>query len=437
MNIKKNHLIILFLSFLALDPLASISDSIIWTEQSKGGGTLWGVHFIDSLQGFAFGDGGTMYKTVNGGMNWINNRLSSSDTIYGMHFVNCSTGFLCTGSGRIYKTTDTARTWTQNYFRTGWLSGISFWNKDTGWAVGSSKRIPYSIYNAVVYSTKNGGVSWDSSAISGPYSLKSVQSLNGKAVYVCGFNYLAISQNSGASWNTATSYTGISDPQFQNSNGYINIAAFVSPTNGLAVGRYGHIMRTQNGGASWSSARINDFTWLQDVKYIDSLRAVVVGERGVVFSSTDGGTTWSKRYPRHTSSTNAPWFRALYTINSANMWMVGDSGIIMKGRFFSHTTAAELNTKKNNTDALNILSAYSVSQNDVCVKYHTNASSKLILVIYDVSGRTVFNKSINTQTAGSGYIGLKPKKKLSTGTYYLRMISEKKIIATKRFIVIK
>ncbi len=418
--------------------VASVSDSIIWVQQNKGTRTLWGVHFVDTLNGYAYGNGGIIYKTGNGGSSWSISTFVSSDTIYGMHFVNCSTGYLCTGSGRIYKTSDTARTWIQNYYRSGWLTGIYFWNRDTGWAVGAARRLPYSTYGAVIYRTRNGGNSWDSTAVTGPYALRTVHTLDGINLYSCGYNYLVKSGSSGSTWNGAVSFMGIADAQFQGSNGYVNNAAFVSATNGLAVGRYGHIIRTDNGGVSWGSARINDYSWLEDVKYADSVRAVVVGERGVVLSTADGGISWTKRFPRHSSSLNGPWYRAICVVDPNNMWMVGDSGLIMKGRFYNPPTVAF-----GSTTFLKIGSNYSqlkavyLGNRSIMLSYVAKPVSSLQFSISNLLGqRITLLQNVYTTESGNGSLTI-PFNTNSSGVFVVKMESSGGVVCSARLIIIQ
>lgn len=79
--------------------------------------------------------------------------------------------------------------------------------------------------------------------------------------------------------------------------------AFFDPEIGIACGEYGTILRTSDGGRSWSltdsgvSCRLNDVLWLT------ARRAVIVGgsydpitqiNRGVVLQTADGGATWQR-----------------------------------------------------------------------------------------------------------------------------------------------
>ena len=65
------------------------------------------IKFINDVIGFAGGGGNRLFKTVNGGLNWIRQRTdpNSNSTILSIDFITDSIGWYCCGSGKIYKTT--------------------------------------------------------------------------------------------------------------------------------------------------------------------------------------------------------------------------------------------------------------------------------------------------------------------------------------------
>jgi hypothetical protein len=150
---------------------------------------------------------------------------------------------------------------------------------------------------------------------------------------VSGFNYFLRSRDGGTSFPLPVYFPGVADSQFRNSTGYVNTLDFATPAIGVGVGRYGHIIRTEDSGASWRSIVTNNFIWYEDIRFADPARGVIAGERGAVRSTADSGKTWTLRYPRHLSTLNAPWFRALSAGDADHLWMVGDSALILKGRF--------------------------------------------------------------------------------------------------------
>ena len=127
-----------------------------WNSQFSANGYDMNVlYFINSLTGYAGGGNyqgvGKIFKTTNGGMNWIG-QASLSHEIFAIKFINNNTGWAAGGDsyGNIFKTTNSGLNWTeQNLPSSTAINSIEFINENTGWA-GSS---------ALIY-TSNGGTNW-------------------------------------------------------------------------------------------------------------------------------------------------------------------------------------------------------------------------------------------------------------------------------------
>src|SRR5581483_3777188 len=77
-------------------------------------------------------------------------------------------------------------------------------------------------------------------------------------------------------------------PQGNNLRG----ASFVDANTGTVVGEYGTIVRTTDGGNSWT-IQANDTTQtLWDVSFTDVSHGTAVGEGGTIVTTTDGGANW-------------------------------------------------------------------------------------------------------------------------------------------------
>ena len=73
----------------------------------------------------------------------------------------------------------------------------------------------------------------------------------------------------------------------------LNCVSFITPVVGWAVGNDGTILKTTNGGTSWTSQSIETSVPLYSVSFTDSDNGTVVGDVGTILRTTDGGTTWS------------------------------------------------------------------------------------------------------------------------------------------------
>ena len=77
-------------------------------------------------------------------------------------------------------------------------------------------------------------------------------------------------------------------PQGNNLRG----ASFVDANTGTVVGEYGTIVRTTDGGSSWTIQASGTTQTLWDVSFIDVNNGTAVGEGGTILGTTDGGNNW-------------------------------------------------------------------------------------------------------------------------------------------------
>ena len=61
---------------------------------------------------------------------------------------------------------------------------------------------------------------------------------------------------------------------------------------GWAVGDFGTIIHTRDGGKTWMSQGSGEDRIYNDVCFIDRQLGWVAGEYGLLYHTTDGGTTW-------------------------------------------------------------------------------------------------------------------------------------------------
>jgi len=64
----------------------------------------------------------------------------------------------------------------------------------------------------------------------------------------------------------------------------------------VAVGERGHILMSEDGGASWRQVEVPTRTMLTAVSFIDSQVGIAVGHDSVILRTTDGGDTWEIVY---------------------------------------------------------------------------------------------------------------------------------------------
>lgn len=79
--------------------------------------------------------------------------------------------------------------------------------------------------------------------------------------------------------------------------------AFVDATTGWAVGGAGQILKTEDGGATWSAQVSHVTDRLTQVRFASATVGWVAGDNGALLRTSDAGVTWT----RQTSGMGQPW----------------------------------------------------------------------------------------------------------------------------------
>jgi photosystem II stability/assembly factor-like uncharacterized protein len=225
-----------------------------WISQNTGL-TVWrylnSISFINENEGWIVGDEGTLLKTTDGGLTWIQYPFSLSENLSQVYFSSRDTGWVTVdpypfpSSGKIFRTTNGGNSWVrQNNFTVNGLLSLFFLDKNTGWIGGR---------NGTLIKTTDGGENW----------IKILEyEFDGYDLYDLHF----VSANVGCAVGT---YTGF----FPNT--------------------YGNIFKTNDGGDNW----IEQLTPLVSnaltaCYFLDQNIGWAVGEYGTIWETTNGGVTF-------------------------------------------------------------------------------------------------------------------------------------------------
>ena len=63
----------------------------------------------------------------------------------------------------------------------------------------------------------------------------------------------------------------------------------------MAIGDWGTILMTTDGGATWQKRSLDRDVILNDESWVDAEHGWIVGEAGLIVATTDGGATWTEQ----------------------------------------------------------------------------------------------------------------------------------------------
>ena len=298
----------------SVDVLFSISDpafNLCFVNPQTG----WVLKTLGS--GFGDAKGAVLFYTVDGGVSWKKSIISQESGEIGMQlqFLDSKIGWASvwnvkTQAGKFYKTNDGGISWTliNNSIKpTDVVTCFHFENQTTGWLTEINDTPP----SFSISKTTDGGVSWILQYME--------NNLNGVDTMT----------NSGA-------------------------MQFVDENHGWVVGPKSRILKTSNGGTSWTkitNAGIGTDAYLKCLFALDANHVWIgVGipdqhgntQTHELIRTTDGGNSWSKESINLTNSAFSIFF-----LDLNHGWLTADLGVIAA---FKGTTG--MLTKENSKIAV-------------------------------------------------------------------------------------
>ena len=271
------------------------------------------VKFINSLVGFYCSDDGRIYKTIDGGVNWINVHNTTYSQV-NFTFVDSMNGWAIDVSGRMSKTTDGGTTWvtysTGALINNAGINKIAFQGLNVGIIVG---------VNSQIYYTNNQAQNWyqaSGASLSSNPNFKSIAFVpNTTNVYVVGSSGILMkSTNNGASWSQVTS--GI--PATPST---LNDIVFTSSNNGWIVGDGGIIYKTIDGGLTWQLQASGTTNRLAAIQFVNNQSGYITGSQ-VLLKTSNGGFSWNSLTTSGLYNT-----QNLSFLNENNGWIASQYGL--------------------------------------------------------------------------------------------------------------
>jgi photosystem II stability/assembly factor-like uncharacterized protein len=144
------------------------------------------------------------------------------------------------------------------------------------------------------------------------YATKFVDPNTGWAVGA--FGTIFQTRDGGSTWHQQASHT------VENLFG----VDFAGPQQGWIVGRVGTVLHTSNGGETWEAQDSGTNQHLFDVCALDAQHAWAVGDWGTIISTADGGRSWQTHRLQRDIILNAEAWP-----DATHGWIVGEAGTIL------------------------------------------------------------------------------------------------------------
>jgi photosystem II stability/assembly factor-like uncharacterized protein len=152
-------------------------------------------------------------------------------------------------------------------------------------------------------------------------------------VAVGDFGTMVRTEDGGQTWSTVALPTDLVLPEdvaeiVQPGDVLLYDIDFVTPERGWMVGEFGVIFTTSDGGKTWTAQKSPVETTLFGVQFTDTNTGFATGIEQVLLHTTDGGATWEKvRVPGRKG-----FVLGLYDVAVQGKvgWVIGDSGMLLR-----------------------------------------------------------------------------------------------------------
>ena len=249
-----------------------------WAAANTGGTTanIYDIAYASRDTVYACGSAnGTVLRSIDGGLNWTALAAPTVTSRYGIAVYSSSEVVIVGSSGNTIRTTDAGATWNASTAGTGTLYGVA----RSGFslvAVGSSQ---------VVYRSTDRGASWALSFDRGSSTLYAIHHADSLRGFMVGSN--------GLNYRTADGWATVDSVLVGSFTAQVCYAVLMpGPSTVLVGGSMGNFFRSTDRGGTWTTTESGTRYYALD--FADSLNGVAVGWRGTVVKTTDGGQSWTE-----------------------------------------------------------------------------------------------------------------------------------------------
>ncbi len=404
---------ILFLNIFSIQAQTGNNCSYTWTNQTSGTTNLfYSVKAVSGQVCWAAGSNGTVRRTTDGGNTWLNGNPNTGVINGDILFIEAldeNNAWVTTSPPSsntfIFRTTNGGINWVQVYTNSGGnINGIKMVSASNGFAFGNPVSGTWNILT-----TSNGGANWTTFPTAPTAQVIEQGSRNGfyvKLPYIWfgsfpGTSYR--STNSGVNW-TSHPVNGI--------NGYIFAMHFNNDTLGIASGIT--MAKSTNSGTTYFSQTPPGAGNINGIDGKDNQFWIV--RQTQVYRSTDGGSNWTSVYSNSNTLLDVDFPDNMSGCLTG--WVVGYGGTIAKMTGTLTGTGNNLSTLPDN---YKLYQNYPNPFNPVTkINYDIPKNTFVSLKIYDILGREAAVLVNEIKNAGSYTVEFNASS-LTSGVYFYRL----------------
>jgi len=356
---------------------------------------LRSVYFVSATAGIAVGDDGTIIRTYNGGINWDSITSVTNKDLRSVYFPSSTIGYAVGVDGVMLKSLNAGLGWiVLDTITTEILHSVWFYDNDTGYVAGN---------NTTIYKTTDGGNTW----ISANNGTQPGQDILDMYWFNKDKGFAAISQ-AGAHGILKTTNGGANWSKYVIGSNIPKCIHFTNVLKGHAAGSSSHIWRTGNGGNTWfavDSSNVPPYYDYYGIYFSNTYVGYIVANNGNIMKTIDGGISYSL----NNTVTTKHLMDVYFPVDGIG-YIVGYDGIILKmgggAGIDDETTAQGLKFNMYPNPA------------DDYINVEIN-EKEIELSIFDVEGRLLLSKKLKL---GINRINI---GQLNPGLYFVHCESEK------------
>ncbi len=436
----KSKLHLAVIAFL-LSTVSLFSQPQFRLEESGVSDNLLGVCTLGdpngALTGYASGANGTILKTENGSP-WTKQVSGTSATLYSIYFTSPLNGYTVGDNGVAKRTTDGAHWKAMNICpTTTQLRSIRFCNKvgfpNTGFATGGTSG-----GQGLIYRTLDGGTTWTkvfgttfgNGGFYSTFAIKPAGSTTSDKLIVLAVRYdgsMVKSVNGGASWTAIAANIGQGASQLY----------FTNPTTGVVGSNSGKIYKTTSTGATWAATPQQTTTDIMvSVDFNETHTPIAIGffvggnvstNTGKILTTDDGGATWAN-LAINLYNQNAVKIPRLCSIDlsGGEGYIVGLNGTILRLYYFKSLTEATTIDVVENA-ITNTAQPFPNPTSGKISIYPLKGNDLSTISIMDATGRTVIEiKAVDNNSPVEVDLFDQPE-----GIYFVRLVNGYNVVIKK------